>query len=207
MTATPNIFRKLSGIPDTARLERKKTALLLIEFQAEHFTGALPAEEAKALLPAAVKMMDWADKNKIRTFHIRHLAKSPASLIFAPDSAGAEFYPPVTPRKNHLVQTKYASSAFSGSTLHTALQADNIDTLILAGISTPSSMEMTAHDARMLGYKCIVAADLTASRDIMSWDRTQVIPASKMQETSLANIADKYAQVMMSFDIMALPFF
>lgn len=205
MTTTPNVFRKLSGAPVLTRLEKKKTALLLIEFQAEHFTGLLPVEGAHEIIAPAVKMMNWADKNKIVTIHIRHLAKSPASPVFAPDSPEADFYPPVVPGKKHFVQVKYASSAFSGSGLHTLLQSEDIDTLILAGMSTPTSITASAHDARLLGYKCLVAADITASRDVMSWDETRVIAGTQMQQTALANIADKYVPVMTSADIMALP--
>ena len=139
------------------------------------------------------------------TIHVRHQAKSPASPVFAPDSAGTEFYPPVVPGKKHFVQVKYASSAFSGSGLHTTLQAQGIDTLILTGMSTPSVIAASAHDARLLGYKCLVAADITASRDVISWDETRVISGAQMQQTALANIADKYAPVMTSAGIMALP--
>lgn len=205
MTSTPNIFRKLSGIPDPARLESKKTALLMIEFQAEHFTGALPVEGAKELIEPALKIMNWADKHKIRTIHIAHRAKSPASPVFASESAGSAFFDPVVPGKKHLVQTKYAASAFSGSGLHTVLQADGIDTLILTGMPTPSAIAASAHDARILGYKCLVAADITAARDILSWDETRVIAGAQMQQAALADIADNYAPVMTSTDIMALP--
>lgn len=205
MTITPNVFRRLSGVPDLTRLEKKKTALLLIEFQAEHFTGLLPVEGAQEIIAPAVKIMNWADKHKIMTIHIAHQAKSPASPVFAPGSPGSEFYPPVVPGKKHFVQVKYASSAFSGSGLHTTLQAQGIDALILTGMSTPSSIAASAHDARLLGYKCLVAADITASLDVMSWDETRVIAGAQMQQTALANIADKYAPVMTGAGIMALP--
>ena len=205
-TSAPNIFRRLTGHPDITRLQKSKTALLLIEFQEEHFSGILPVESAPELTALAVKAMDWADKNKILTVHVRHQAKSPAALAFAPEGKGIEFHAPVLPRKKHLIQAKHADSAFSGSPLHTILLTRNIDTLILAGMSTPSCITATANDARFLGYKCLVAADITASRDVVSWDETRIIPAAKIQETALACIADKYAQVMSFADITTLPF-
>lgn len=204
-TTIPEIFRRLTGQPDITRLQKSKTALLLIDFQVEHFTGVLPVENQASLIGSAVKAMDWADKNKLLTIHVRHQAKSPSALAFAPESDGFSFYPPLEPRKKHLTLTKYADSVFSGTSLHTTLQTAGINALILAGISTPSTITPSAHDAHVLGYKCVVAADLTASRDIMSWDETRVIPAARMQETALANIADKYAQVMKFDDIEAIP--
>lgn len=204
--STPNNFRRLTGHPDITRLQKSKTALLLIEFQEEHFSGTLPVESTPELTELAVKAMDWADKNKLLTVHVCHQAKSPAALAFAPESKGVGFHAPVLPRKKHLIQAKHADSAFSGSPLHTILLTRNIDTLILAGMATPSCIMATANDARFLGYKCLVAADITASRDIVSWDDTKIISAAKMQETALACIADKYAQVMNFADITALPF-
>ena len=203
-TSTPNVFRRLTGQPDITRLKRDKTALLMIEFQAEHFTGVLPVEEREELLNKAVAAMDWADKNKILTVHVHHQAKSPASPVFAPQSEGEAFYPPVLPRKKHLTQVKHADSVFSGSPLHTLLQTENIDTLILTGMPTPSCIASSAHDARVLGYRCLVAADITASRDLMSWNESRIVPALKMQEAALASIADKYAQVLNFADITAL---
>lgn len=204
-SSTPNVFRSLTGQPDITRLKKSKTALLMIDFQAEHFTGAFPVDKQESLLNQAVNAMDWADKNKILTVHVYHQAKSPASPVFACESEGVAFYAPVLPRKKHLTQVKHADSAFFSSPLHTLLQTQNIDTLILTGMPTPSCIMATAHDARILGYKCVIAADITASRDIMSWDRTRIIPAMKMQETALAEIADRYAQVLNFDDIMMLP--
>ena len=206
MTLIPNSFKKLSGIPNVVQLKKKKTALLMIEFQAEHFTGALPVQEAQTLIEPGIKIMKWADKNQIPVIHVRHLAKSPASPVFAPDSEGSEFYPPFIPAKKHLIHTKYASSIFSGSDLHMILQAQDIDTVILTGMSTPSCITASAHDAQLLGYKCLVVADITASRDILSWDGSRVIPAAQMQQSALANISDKYAGVMTCSEVLALPF-
>ena len=201
---TPNIFRRLSGSPDATRLFKKKTAVLLLEYQNEHFTGLLPIEAAYAAVAPAVALMNWADKHKIMVCHVRHLAKSRASAVFAPDSAGAEFYPELAPRKTHTVYTKYASSAFAGSLLHTDLEAAGVDTLIIAGLDSPTTVSATAHDAKLLGYKTIVAANLCAARDTVSWDKNRITKGEQMNDIALSAIADKYAQVELSTAITAL---
>lgn len=201
---TPNVFRRLSGTPDAARLSKKKTAVVFLEYQNEHFTGQLPIEAAYTVVAPAVKLLNWADKHKIMVCHVRHLAKSPASAVFAPESAGAAFYPELAPRKTHAVYTKYASSAFAGSLLHTDLESAGIDTLILAGLDTPTTVSATAHDARLLGYKTIVAADLCAARDTVSWDKNRITKGDQMNDIALSAIADKYAQVELSTAITAL---
>ena len=62
---TPNIFRRLSGSPAATRLFKKKTAVLLLEYQNEHFTGLLPIEAAYAAVAPAVALMNWADRKSV----------------------------------------------------------------------------------------------------------------------------------------------
>lgn len=205
MAVKPNSLRTLSGIPNLERLDKKKTALLLIDFQMESFTGALPVPNAELIVEKAVKLMDWADKHKIKTIHMQRLAKSPASPVYAPESPGAELHPLLHPRKKHDLFPKYATSLFSGTIVHGRLQAENIDTLILTGLTTPLAISASAHDAWSLGYRCLVLADVTGSRDLLSWDKTKIIPASTMQEAHLAGLADKFAQVLTAEELMALP--
>ena len=205
MIPTPNSLRALSGVPDIEKLNRKKTALIMTGFQMEYFTGLLPVADAPDLAERAVKLLDWADKRKIKTVHMQKLAKSPSAPVFAPNGEGAAFHPLPAPRKTHDSFSKYGVSIFSGTILHGDLQAQEIDTLILAGMTTPLSVTVSAHDAWSLGYRCIVLADLTASRDLLSWDKTKVIGASRLQEAALAAVADRFAQVMTFKDLAALP--
>ncbi len=205
MTLMPNSLRSLAGIPDIEKLYRKKTALIMAGFQMEFFTGLLPVPDAYSLVDRAVKLMDWADKHKIKTVHMPKLAKSPASPVYAPESEGAAFHPVLAPRKNHETFPKYGTSIFAGTILHGHLQAEGIDTLILAGMTTPLSIMISAHDAWSLGYRCLVPADLTASRDLLSWDKTKVIGASKIQEACLAAIEDRFAQVIPLNALTELP--
>ena len=79
MTERPNSLRVLNGMPAVTALNRKKTALLMIDFQMESFTGLLPAAETEKLAEKAVRLMDWADRHKIKTLHMQRAARSPAS--------------------------------------------------------------------------------------------------------------------------------
>lgn len=206
MTERPNSLRVLNGMPALTRLNKKKTALLMIDFQMESFTGLLPASETEKLAEKAARLMDWADKNKIKTIHMQRAARSPASPVYAPGSPGAEFHPDLAPRKKHEAYPHYGISPFSGTLLHGLLQAAGIDTLILAGLTTPLSVAAAAFDAYSLGYSCLIAADATASRDLPSWDGSRTIPAGQLQEGALAALADRCAQVMTCADLAALPF-
>ena len=129
MTDLPNVLRRLTGAPEIVRFHRSKTAVVLIDFQAEHFTGALPVADADGVVDATVRLNEWAEKHKIKTVFVRHAAKSPASPVFAPESEAAEPYPPaVVPKKCETV-TKYGESAFSGSILQTVLMSADIKTV------------------------------------------------------------------------------
>ena len=79
MTDLPNVLRRLTGAPEIVRFHRSKTAVVLIDFQAEHFTGALPVADADSVVDATVRLNEWAEKHKIKTVFVRHAAKSPAA--------------------------------------------------------------------------------------------------------------------------------
>ena len=205
MTGLPNVLRLLTGAPEITRFHRAKTAVVLIDFQAEHFTGALPVAGADGVVAATVRLNEWAEKHKIKIIFVRRAAKSPASPVFAPESEAVEPYPPaVVPKKSETV-VKYGESAFSGSILQTVLMSADIDTLVFAGMTASGAVAATVADACSLGYKCVVAADATAERDAMSWDLTRVVGAAAMREAALANISDKYAAVMNVAAVTALP--
>lgn len=200
----PVCYRHIAGQPDPTRLEKKKTALIMVEYQIEHLIGQLPIQTVESLIEPANHLLDWADKHKIKVFHLRHLSKSLSSTVFTADTDRVDFF--VTPRKNHEVITKYTSSIFAGTLLHTILTAAEIDTLIIAGLETPTTISASAHDACLLGYKTIVAGDLCAARDILSWDRNRIIKGDQVNDIALAAIADKFGPVLTSAEISTLPF-
>ncbi|MED4893025.1 MULTISPECIES: cysteine hydrolase family protein [Heyndrickxia] len=70
-----------------------------------------------------------------------------------------QIHPSVQPLENEPVITKYRISAFSGSNLEVILSAQEIDTLILSGITTSGVVLSTLREAADKDYSLIVLRD------------------------------------------------
>ncbi|ALX16892.1 isochorismatase [Burkholderia cepacia JBK9] len=83
-------------------------------------------------------------------------------------SWGAQFYPALEPDPartlDHVVHHQ-CTSGFIGTPLERLLAAHDVRHLIVAGVATHSTVEMTARHAADLGYRVTVAADACACAD------------------------------------------
>ncbi|MCJ7841875.1 cysteine hydrolase [Lederbergia sp. NSJ-179] len=70
-----------------------------------------------------------------------------------------QIHPSVKPLENEPVVTKYRVSAFSGSNLEVILSAQEIDTLILSGITTSGVVLSTLREAADKDYSLTVLKD------------------------------------------------
>ena len=90
---------------------------------------------------------------------------------------------------NGLIVKKYAS-AFFGTDLIARLNANNVDTVIIAGCTTCGCIRATAVDALQLGYRPIVVEDAVGDRSQAS------------HEQSLFDLRQKYADVLMTSEVI-----
>jgi nicotinamidase-related amidase len=196
-------LRQLAGLQVLESIDKSKTALILIDIQNDYFTpDKLFIPDGARMLDCAVRLRDWARKKGIAIVHIQQI--SPASApIFAKGSNGGNIHPALEPRQGETVIEKTLPSSFDRTNLHDFLQARGISTLILAGLMTHMCLETTARGALPLGYAVIVAADACASRDLPSYDG-RVIPHQEVHRNALAAIGDRFADVLMTEDVIKL---
>jgi nicotinamidase-related amidase len=76
-----------------------------------------------------------------------------------------KIHPAVEPLQNDVIVTKRRISAFTGSDLEVVLRAQNINHIILAGISTSGVVLSTIREAADKDYRITVLADGCADRD------------------------------------------
>jgi nicotinamidase-related amidase len=81
-------------------------------------------------------------------------------------AADALICPEIDVRPEDVIVTKKRGSAFFGTDLEIILRAANIDTLILAGISSLMTVESTARDAFDRDYRLFVLGDCCADGDV-----------------------------------------
>ena len=78
---------------------------------------------------------------------------------------GAAIHPSVAPQPDDIIVTKHRVGAFTGTDLDMILRAQDIDTLILFGISTGGVVLSTLRQAADADYRIIVLKDCCADQD------------------------------------------
>ena len=85
---------------------------------------------------------------------------------FIEGSNGTDIHSQVYPQPEDIVVVKRRVSAFTGSDLDLILRSNNIDTLLLAGISTSGVVLSTLREAADKDYKLVVVEDACADTDM-----------------------------------------
>jgi nicotinamidase-related amidase len=203
MTNTQPTIRAMFGATPIQHLERGKTALLVIDFQNEYFTGRMPIPDGEAALANTRKLIDYADSNAIPVYHVQHV-EAAGSPVFAMGGETVKFHPLMQPRSNDVVVQKDTVSVFASTDLDDRLKAANIDTLIVTGLMTHACVAAAAREAAPKGYKIVLAADATATRAITRYNGA-TIDKDSLHSAALTEIEDTFGDVLDTADIQKLP--
>ncbi len=197
-------LRQWAGLTPPASLPTTGTAVVFIDLQMDYFTpGKLLIPDGDAVIANAVRLRDWAVANGWPVAHVQQMAPA-TSPLFAAGCAGGEFHPAMAPRPGERLVPKTLPSSFQRTELHEWLQAHGVTTLVLAGLMTHMCVETTARDALPLGYAVIVVADACATRDLPS-PSGGVLTHELVHQVALAELADRFADVLTTAAVLALP--
>jgi nicotinamidase-related amidase len=196
-------LRKLSGATPVAALDAAATALLVIDFQDEYFSGALPIPGGMDALRNARCLVRFADDHNMPVFHIQHVAPGDSPL-FAARGQSVRIHAELQPADAHTVLQKTTVSAFASTDLDARLKAAGIGTVLVCGLMTHACVAGAARDAVPLGYTVIVASDASATRDIEGIDGSEVSHES-LHRAALISIEDTFGDVMTTDRIIGLP--
>ena len=196
-------IRAMSGATPVASLDSRRTALLVIDFQNEYFTGRMPIPDGAKALANTRKLIDFADQAKIPVYHVQHVTPA-GSAVFAIDGQTVKFHPDMQPRPQDKVLQKSTVSVFGSTDIDKTLKAAGIDTLLIAGLMTHACVAGAARDAAPLGYNVVVASDASATRAITRFNGAKV-QAPALHQAALAEIEDTFGDVMTTAEITRLP--
>ncbi|WP_256666386.1 cysteine hydrolase family protein [Pseudomonas sp. FSL R10-2964] len=196
-------IRAMSGAVPIDRLDPTSTALLVIDFQQEYFTGRLPIPDGQKALNKTRELIAFADKARIPVYQIQHIAPA-GSAVFALDGEGVKFHPQMLPRAGDTVLQKTTVSVFGSTELDRLLKEKGIKTVIIAGLMTHACVAGGARDAAPLGYQVVVASDASATRSITRADGSS-IDANSLHRAALASVEDTFGDVMTTAQIVKLP--
>lgn len=200
--AHPTI-RAMSGAEPINQLPAGKTALLVIDFQNEYFTGKMPIPDGAAALANARELMTFADEHKMPVYHVQHIAPK-GSPVFAEGGQTVKFHPDMQPRAQDAVLQKTTVSVFGSTDLDKRLKSAGIENLIISGLMTHACVAGAARDAAPLGYKVLVASDASATRAITRVNGDS-IDKDALHRAALAEVEDTFGDVMTTAQIIKLP--
>jgi nicotinamidase-related amidase len=189
----------------TETLDTKTTALLIMDFQTLIVEGF--AEGQEPLLDRTSRLISAARDAGVMVLYVvvgfraGHPEINPQNAVFAPvrtsglfatGTPGTEIHPAVAAKPDEVVITKHRVSAFTGTDLDMVLRANNIHTLILAGIATSGVVLSTLRHAADADYQIIVASDCCSDRD------------AEVHRVLLEKVFPRQAKVVASDEILAV---
>lgn len=142
----------------------------------------------------AKRLLDHWRANNLPLFHIQHCSANPQSLLSATNPGNA-FKEIVTPLLSEPVIKKSVNSAFIGTDLKERLDAANIETLVIAGLTTEHCVSTTARMAGNFGYDTFVVADATAAF-AKTGIKGEHYSAETIHLTALAQLNNEFAVVL-----------
>ncbi|NHX01011.1 cysteine hydrolase family protein [Pseudomonas koreensis] len=196
-------IRAMSGATPVDHLPAGKSALVVIDFQNEYFSGKMPIPDGAAALAKTRELITFADSHKIPVYHVQHIAPA-GSPVFAIDGQTVKFHQDMQPRPQDVVLQKSTVSVFASTDLDQQLKKAGIQTLIISGLMTHACVAGAARDAAPLGYNVIVASDASATRAITRANGVS-IDKDSLHKAALAEVEDTFGDVFSTAQIVKLP--
>lgn len=126
--------------------------------------------------------------------HIQHTSDNPNSL-FHPNNVGFEIKEIVQPIANEIVIEKKVNSSFIGTNLEQVLKGNEIQTVIITGLTTPHCVSTTTRMSGNLGFETYLISDATAAFGLKGEDGI-FYDAQTIHTISLATLHNEFATVL-----------
>ncbi|PPR77349.1 MAG: Maleamate amidohydrolase [Alphaproteobacteria bacterium MarineAlpha2_Bin1] len=155
-----------------------KPALILVDFVKAYFDPKSPLyASVEENLESAIRILEQARLVKIPIIYTNvvfqkggwnggmFIEKVPTLHIMEEGGELGKWGGDLKPLDNELVISKQYPSAFFGTTLASSLNAANIDTLIITGVTTSGCIRATCIDTVSHGFRPIIVEEAVGDRD------------------------------------------
>lgn len=195
MTASKNapetLLAMAGATPSPPRLA--EAALVLIDYQREYTSGALPLSGVEAAVTEGAALLERARAEGAAVIHVAH--KGRPGGLFDRDSEGGAFIQAMSPKSGETVIEKGLPNAFAGTTLAEVLEGLEGRSPIFVGFMTHMCVSATTRSALDHGHLPTVVAAACATRDLPS-PTGGAVAAATLHEAALAALADRFAWVV-----------
>lgn len=204
-TDEENLSANYSGAFDGQLTFGQHPALLIVDLVMAYLDSGSPLYAgAEDVLASNERLLAAARNGRIPVFFTNVVyqkngsdggllyKKIPALRVFVKGSPLGAFPPTLQPMEHEQIISKQYPSAFFGTSLASSLAAQNIDTLIITGMSTSGCVRATALDALQHGFAPFVVREACGDRHIAP------------HESNLFDLQAKYAEVISEPEACAL---
>jgi len=142
-------------MPGPSELDKKKTAVVILDYQI-NLLSSFPKETQTELLARVNKLLDIARDNKLPVFFTQRGAGKPEQ----------EIDPRVVRKPGEVTLVKSKRAPFASTDIDERLKKLGIDTLVVTGLYTSSTVLSTMRCGTEIGYQFFVISDCCADLDM-----------------------------------------
>lgn len=202
-----SVARKPESLAQIAGLSTRPgppedSVLLVIDGQLEYTVGRLPLAGVDAAVEEGARLLAFARGRGMPVFHAIHHARAGAP-VFDPQGPHVGFIPALAPLDGECVIVKSLPNAFAGTGLAAALAATGRREIVIAGFATHMCVSATARSALDHGFRSIVVANATATRDLPHPLGAGVVSAAAVHAATLAALSDRFSVVVRDTDALS----
>ncbi|MBC7458508.1 MAG: cysteine hydrolase [Bdellovibrionaceae bacterium] len=161
--------------------------------------GERDTPEAELNISMLLKI--FRQKNR-HIYHVQHLSKNPTSPL-RPAQSGVDFMDTVKPIFGERIFQKHVNSSFIGTQLEEVLRQEDIQSLVVVGISVDHCVSTTVRMAANLGFEVFVISDATIAHERKGFDGT-LYKAELVHAITLASLHGEFATVLTTTDLIDL---
>jgi len=178
-----------------------KVALLSIDVQKgldDPSWGVRNNPDAEAKI--ALLLSAWRNKG-LPVIHIQHCSVEPNSPL-RPELPGNEFKDEAKPFPGEKVFGKTVNSAFIGTKLEQYLRENDIESLVVVGLTTDHCVSTSTRMAGNLGFNVTLVSDATATFDRKGEDGTHY-SADQIHKIHLASLNGEFCTVLTTNEVLS----
>lgn len=140
------------------------------------------------------KLLDFWRVNGWKVIFIQHMNEKPQS-VFHPNGIGFKIKEIVEPLDHEVVLTKKVNSAFIGTDLEDILRTNELNTVVITGLTTPHCVSTTTRRSGNIGFKTYLVSDAIAAFELYDHNGKHY-SAEEVHDISLATLHEEFATIL-----------